>query len=370
MRTTLLKNCKFYQNDILLEDQEILIDENAILAIGKRVTASEKAKVLNLNNQLVTPGFVDLQVNGGRQVFFNNDISVEALEQILQAHEERGTRYLLPTLISSKGSNIIRALEVVAEAMQQFPGILGLHLEGPFLNPDKHGGHNPANLRKPTDQELDQIISKGVGVLKIMTIAPEMFSPRQLQKLLQQDFVVSAGHSTATYEQAQSFFRLGIKCVTHLYNAMSSFQHREPGLVGATLSAPVYASIIADGVHTHFSAVKMAYRLKKEKLFLISDASFIGLEQDVITFEETTIYKKNGQFYTAEGNLAGSSIALHDALRHCVTSVGISLPEAIRGATEIPARLLGLENKIGQLATGNSAKLNVLDDALNLVLRI
>ncbi|WP_224995629.1 N-acetylglucosamine-6-phosphate deacetylase [Cesiribacter sp. SM1] len=370
MNLTLLKNCKFYQTDILLEDQEILIDEKTILAVGKAIPVNENIKALDLEHHLITPGFVDLQVNGGKQVFFNNNISVEALAQILQAHEEKGTRYLLPTLISSESANILKALEVVAEAMHQHPGILGLHLEGPFLNPGKHGGHNPKNIRKPVNTELDAIISRGAGVLKIVTIAPEIFSREQLLKLLEQDFVVSAGHSNATYEQAQAFFAMGGSCVTHLYNAMSSFQHREPGLTGAALSSPVYAGIIVDGVHSHYSAVKMAYELKKEKLFLISDASFIGLEQDEISFEGTSIHKKRGQFYTAGGNLAGSSITLHDALQNLVKSVGISLPVAIRMATEIPARLLGLEQRIGRIAVGNSSKLNVLDDALNLVQKI
>jgi N-acetylglucosamine-6-phosphate deacetylase len=367
MNLTLLKNCKFYQTDILLEDQEILIDEKSILAIGKGLAVTESAKVVDQEHRLLTPGFIDLQVNGGKQVYFNNNISVETLGQILQAHEERGTRYLLPTLISSARANIMRALEVVAEAMQRYPGILGLHLEGPFFNPARYGGHNLDNIRKPTEQELDSIISQGAGVLKILTLAPEVFTHEQLQKLLKQDFVVSAGHSTLTYEQAQAFFAMGGHCVTHLYNAMSSFQHREPGLVGATLSAPVYASIIADGVHAHFSAVQIAAALKKEKLFLISDASFIGLEADQASFEGTTIYKRNGQFYTAEGKLAGASITMHDALQNMVKSVGVSLPVAIRMATEIPARVLGLEQKIGRIAVGNSSKLNVLDDALNLV---
>lgn len=368
MDLTLIKNCRFYTGNEALKYGDLLFDHEKILRIGQDIIPETSATIIEAQGNLVTPGFIDLQVNGGSNVFFNSNLQIESLKQILFAHEKYGTRFILPTLITCELKQILKAIQVVKEAMKDNSGILGLHLEGPFLNPAKPGAHNKSFIRKPSDAEIDIILEEGEGVIKKITIAPEIFSDTQLRKLADSKAIIAAGHSNATYEQALNFFSKGVNCVTHLYNAMSPFQSKSPGLVGATLTSDVFAGIIADGLHVHYSAVEMAYNLKKENLFLVSDASFTNIpDMEKADLAGIEVSIRESKIYTKEGNLAGASITLSDAIKNCVNEVKISEAEAIRMATKTPARLLGLENKLGQVKVGNSSKLNLLDQDLNLI---
>lgn len=367
MNQTLLTNCKFYRNGALIKNEDILTNQKKILAIGTGITR-KNAEVIDLENNLISPGFIDLQVNGGSNIFFNSNIDSRSVGKIYDAHSKKGTRFILITLITTELSLILKALQVVKIAMEENPGILGLHLEGPFLNKEKSGAHNKNYIRQPTDKELSLILTQGKGILKKMTIAPELFTKQQLKQITDQDIVLSAGHSNATYEEAVTFFKNGVNCVTHLYNAMSPFQSKKPGLVGAALTSNTFAGIIADGLHTHFSALDLAYQLKKDKLFLVSDASFTGIEnQDRLFIEGTEVSIKNGKIVTQEGRLAGASITLSDAVKNCVREMKINKEEILNMATAIPAKLLGKEKAIGAIAVGNAANLNILDDQLNVV---
>ena len=367
MTATLLKNCRFYAADNSLKSADILMNEYEILEVKKHIAPKSHA-VINVENNLVVPAFIDLQVNGGGTSFFNNATTPESIMEISKAHENLGTAYILPTLISSPIEKIIVAISAVKKAMLVHPGILGMHLEGPFLNKEKHGGHNPQIIRQPSDEELALIIQHGKGVIKMITIAPEIFTSEQIQQLTAAGFVVSVGHSNATYEQAKAFFINGVSCATHLYNAMSPFTGKEPGLVGAVFSSDAYAGIIVDGVHAHFQSVKMASDLLKEKLFLVSDASFTGAPaQEKIYFEGVEISFSNGQYYTPSGKLAGSCISMLDAVKNCVEHAGISPFLAIKMATEIPAEILGVNNKMGKIEEGFSSKLLVLNEKWELL---
>lgn len=367
MNYTLIKNARFYRENKLWQNLDILINDQEILQIDKNISFNENVEIVNADNNLLTPGFIDLQINGGGKTFFNNNVTLEALTEIQQAHQKDGTRYFLPTLISSELPKILTTLPVVEKAMKSNSAILGLHLEGPFFNIEKHGGHNPTIIRKPSDEELDTIIEKGQGIIKKITIAPEIFTPEQLKRLLETDFIISAGHSNANLEEALGFFDSGINCVTHLYNAMSPFLSKAPGLVGAAFVSKVFAGIIVDGIHSHYQAVEIAYKLLGDHLFLVSDASFTNVEDfETAEIEGLELVIKNGEIRTRDGKLAGAAITLLDAIKNCVTHVKIEESEAIRMATYTPAKVLGLSHKIGSITVGNSSKLNLLDQGLSI----
>ena len=249
--------------------------------------------------------------------------------------------------------------------MQQYPGkgVLGMHLEGPFINPDKRGAHNPGIIRPPTDSELEEIIRYGKGVIKIMTIAPECFSDKQIELLLQSGILLSAGHSAMSYEQAQYYFDKGINLVTHLYNAMTQMGHREPGMTGAILDNDnVYAPIILDGAHCHYAAARIAYKIKKNKLFLISDAAFLG--RQVTEFHSDLLNAKleNGFYRNKEGNLAGAAISMAEAIKNAVNHVGIPLITAVQMATINAASAIHMQNKLGNIEKDYPAKFVCFND--------
>ena len=221
-------------------------------------------------------------------------------------------------------------------------------------------------VRKPTDDELRQIIQHGRDTIKIVTIAPELFSVNQLNMLTDAGITVSAGHSNATYEEARMAFANGINLCTHLYNAMSPLQHRKPGLVGAVFNSDnVYAPIIPDGIHCDYSAVQIAYKIKKDKLMLISDALFIGEKVTEFKWQEFDAKLVNGEYVNSDGNLAGSAISLADAVRNAVTKIDIQLAEAIDMVTRRPAAAIDMADKIGKIEKGYPAIFTAFDDGLN-----
>ena len=364
-----IRNALIFNGHKFLKDQIVRIRGGKIEAISEN-TAPRQSGVQNidLDGHYLVPAFIDLQVNGGNSAFFTKDLNLESLQQIGSANIERGTLYHLPTLVTTSIDNILNALDCVREAMKDPElGILGMHLEGPFLNPQKKGAHSPAYLQKPTDELLDKILTAGEGVLKMITIAPELFTEAQLTKLRDSDLLIAAGHSMATFREATQFFGQGVKMATHLFNAMSPFQSREPGLVGASFAHPsACASIIVDGDHVDFESVKIAYRLMKGRLFLVSDAYFIGENRTHFNYQGLDIYFKEGKYVTSEGVLAGAKIAMLECFQNCVHKVQIPLEEALRMAALYPARMLGLDHQYGKIQTGYSADLLVLDRKLNL----
>ncbi len=278
-----------------------------------------------------------------------------------------GTGYVLPTLITSPTENILKGIESTRNYILKNPnsGVLGMHLEGPFLNPIKRGAHLAEYVRKPTNAELEEIIKYGKGIIKIMTIAPEQFTDEQLEMLLESGIVISAGHSNATNKQASHAFRKGIRLITHLFNAMSQMGHREVGLVGTIFdNDEVYAPIILDGFHCDYAAARIAHKAKKDKLFLISDALFVGDKVKQFQWGEFDAYLQDGQYRNSEGNLAGAAISMGDAVRNATKFVDISLQEAVEMATIRPAKAIGMDDKAGKIAVGYPARFTVFDEGL------
>ncbi len=320
---------------------------------------SGDARLLDAKGLLVVPGFIDLQVNGGSSVFLTHDISVDTLHQMYNDHLMKGTTRMLPTIVTTSARNIQQAIEVVKTYMQAGnTGIAGLHIEGPFISYERKGAHNPKHIRLPDNRELAAIIRNGAGIVKKITVAPECCTLKQVAMLHEAGIMVSAGHTAITDDAVRPYFDAGIQCITHLYNAMSPFTGKEAGLTGATLDADVYASIIADGYHCSMTALRIAHRLKKGKLFLVSDATFIGeedLQMDGIAF----LHRK-GVYYNKEGALAGSNITMHDAVRVAILQGGIGLPDVIEMATEIPAKVLQENHRYGRIESGYAADFNLL----------
>ena len=361
MQELLFAKRVFTGNEIL-NDQLITSENGKITQISPASAYFEIKTVDNL-----APGFFDSHINGGEKFHFTQKADEETIDDIYQSSLRTGAAYVLPTLITSPQENILKGIAAIKSYQEKHPdcGVLGMHLEGPFLNPVKRGAHLTEYVRKPTNADLDEIIRHGEGIIKLITIAPEMFTTDQIQMLLDSGITVSAGHSNATYEEATSAFSQGINLVTHLYNAMSAFGHRQPGLVGAIFDSPsVYAPIIIDGVHSDFASARVAYKIKKDKLFLISDALFLGEKVTEFKWEEFDAYLKDGKYTNSDGNLAGATISLSDAVRNAVKFVGIPLQEAIEMATIRPAKALGLSEKIGQVAVGFPAVFTTFDDSL------
>lgn len=353
---------KVFTGKEVLFNQIIVIENGRITGVQSGTPKTGMPQVTNL-----APGLFDSHINGGEQFYFTERADEETIDDIYQASLRTGTAYVLPTLITSPHDNILKGIEATRSYMSKNPesGVLGMHLEGPFLNPIKRGAHLEAFVRKPTDAELEEIIRYGKDVIRLITIAPEMFTEDQLQMLLESGITVSAGHSNATYAEAMTAFDQGISLVTHLYNAMSAFGHRAPGLVGATFDTEsVYAPIIIDGTHCDFGAASVAYKIKQDKLFLISDALFLGQKVTQFKWGEFDAYLKDGKYINSDGNLAGATISLGDAVRNAVEIIGIPVQEAIEMATIRPATALGIQDKIGSIAPGYPAVFTTFDDNL------
>jgi N-acetylglucosamine-6-phosphate deacetylase len=345
---------KSFSNGVILNNQEIEIADNKIISI------KEISQHSTFDFECVSPGLVDLHINGGEEFHFTNKPTEETIHDIETAALKNGVTHTLPTLITSSFENINTGISAIKSYLKQNPnsGVLGMHLEGPFLNPIKRGAHLEKYLQKPSLNNLQDIIKAGEDYIKIMTIAPELFSDECLELLLNSNIQISAGHSNATFEEADRAFKKGIKLVTHLFNAMSAFGHREPGLVGATFLNPqVFAPIILDGVHVNYNSAKVALNEKREGLFLISDALFQNYKKKEFKWEEFDAVLKDNAYTNSEGNLAGAAISMKDAVKNAITFLNIPLELALKMSTSTPASLIKSNRKFGKIELGYEAKL-------------
>ncbi|WP_380184399.1 N-acetylglucosamine-6-phosphate deacetylase [Kalamiella sp. sgz302252] len=349
---------------------EILDNHAVVIANGliNRVCRLEElpADIVRRDMQgaLIAPGFIDLQLNGCGGVQFNDDIaaiSVETLNIMQKANEKSGCTSFLPTLITSSDELIKRAVEVMrAYLAQNANQALGLHLEGPWLNPLKKGTHNPALIRRP-EQALVDYLCENSDVITKITLAPEQVDATVIRQLRQAGIIISAGHSYATCNEARQGISAGISFATHLYNAMPPLTGREPGLIGALFDSPaVYCGIIADGLHVDYVNIRNAKRIKGDRLVLVTDATApAGANIDQFIFAGKTIYYRDGLCVDENGTLSGSALTMIEAVANSVEHVGISLDEALRMATLYPARAMGVEDKLGSIEAGKTANLTV-----------
>lgn len=294
----------------------------------------------------LTPGFVDLQVNGGGGVMFNDIETIKGLFVIAAAHRRLGSYAILPTLITDTPERSRAAIEIIFEAVKMgMPGIVGIHLEGPHLSLARKGAHDADLIRPMNDDDMAMIVDAARRLPNVMlTIAPENVTLDQARSLAQAGVILSLGHTDADYKTCLAYARAGVRCTTHLFNAMSPLGSREPGLVGATLdSGALSAGLIADGIHVHHATIRSAVRAKQGpgKIFLVTDAmSCVGSDLTEFTLNGRTIYRRDKTLRLSDGTLAGADIDMASSIRVMVHKIGLTPERAISMATSIPADVL------------------------------
>ena len=316
----------------------------------------------------VAPGFVDLQINGGGGVLFNDQPAPETIATMARAARKGGVAHILPTLITDEGASYAVAIAAVEAAIASgVPGCLGIHLEGPFLSPKRPGIHPARHIRPLTAEDAERICAAPVPVL--LTLAPEEAPPDLLARLVAGGVTVFAGHSEATAEEIARAADLGVAGVTHLWNAMSQLQGRAPGVVGAALTdARLMAGIIADGLHVHPLNLRLAAEVIGERLFLVTDAmATLGADIGGFDLAGVPVRLVDGRLVSPEGTLAGAHLAMDEAVRNMVALAGIGPAEALDMASGRAARAMGLGAELGWIAPGFRASLACLDADLHAV---
>jgi N-acetylglucosamine-6-phosphate deacetylase len=359
----------FHNGHVLTErgferDACVVVEDGHIVAV-LHGDAPTGADLIDLQGGWLAPGFIDLQVNGGGGVLFNNTPSVEGIATIGRAHRRFGTTGFLPTLISDDAEVMRRAIAATREAIAQgVPGVLGIHLEGPYLAPARKGTHDAGKFRVPDADEIAMAASLDNGIT-LVTLAPERVPAETVRALAQRGVRLCAGHTAASYEQARAGIDAGITGFTHLYNAMTPLQGREPGVVGAALDADdCWVGVIVDGVHVHPASLRVALKAKpRGKVLLVTDAMpMVGGDAPGFDLYGETITAIDGVVRNAAGALAGSALDMASAVRNTVRLLDLSLDEACRMAAQYPAEFLGLGGELGRIAPGYRADLVQLDD--------
>lgn len=353
-----------FDGERLLERHAVVFRDNTVAdVLPKRHLEADPADCIELGDQVLLPGFIDLQVNGGGGVLFNDVPDPETIARIAAAHRRFGTVGFLPTLTTDTFDTMRKAIEAVQTTIRNgVPGVLGIHLEGPFLNPRRAGVHDASRFRLLDDAGFDLVTSLNAGVT-LVTLAPEMTPAGTIRRLVETGVIVCAGHSAASYEQARRGVEAGVSGFTHLYNAMTPLQARAPGLVGAALEDDdTWFGIIADGHHVHPAAFRVAIAAKRRgKALLITDAMPpAGTRLRCFELGGRTVRVSGGRCTTADGSLAGSSLTMMAAVRNAVR-FGIDWFEAVRMASMYPARALRLGDTMGRIARGYRASFVAVD---------
>ncbi|MBD1917160.1 MULTISPECIES: N-acetylglucosamine-6-phosphate deacetylase [Cyanophyceae] len=359
-----LNHCTLYTGRGVLQNHALVIDGSRILDLIPEGQLPSDLPRIDGQGWAVAPGFIDLQLNGCGGVMFNDAITADTLETMHRTNLQSGTTSFLPTLITTSDQDMDDAMALVAKYRQQQPyHVLGLHLEGPYLNAKRGGIHSQAFIRSADRAMIDRIVKAGPEVVKLVTLAPEVVSSEYIRQLAAAGILVSAGHSEASFEEALVGFEAGVGMVTHLFNAMSGWQGRSPGLVGAVLSeADVYAGVIADGHHVHYSSVGLAHRVKQDHLVLVTDATPpVGTTLKSFIIGGQEVFYRDGKCVSADGTLGGAALTLIAAIENCVGHVGIPLAEALRMATLYPARAIGADRYLGMLSPGYQANIALFD---------
>lgn len=346
----------------------LLVEGGQITGIGDLPAGAE---IHALEGGIIAPGFVDLQVNGGGGVMFNAEQSVATLKTIAKAHAGLGTTALLPTLITDTPARVAAAIDAVEAAIDQgVAGIIGLHIEGPHLSVARKGAHDPDLIRpmEAADLALLQEAARRLPHLMV-TLAPESVTPAQISALVAAGVVISLGHTDAPYEDCKAAAKAGASCATHLFNAMSQFTGRAPGLVGTALeTSTMHAGLIADGIHVSAPSIRVALRAKQgpAAVFLITDAmATAGSDITEFSLNGRKIFRCDGRLTLEDGTLAGADLDMPTALRFMVQTVGVSVDTALAMCTTAPAQVIGAA-PLGGLTIGEAASFVHLDAALEL----
>ena len=363
MSATALVNGRLVLTDEVCDGLCVIVEDGRIKAVAGSLPAN--AEPFDLGGQLLLPGFIDVQVNGGGGRLFNTDPSVETIEVMASAHRRFGTTGLLPTLISDDLSVVSDAIQAVDTAIEQgVPGVLGIHIEGPFLSNTRRGIHLASKLQRFDDRFVEVLCSARNG-RTLVTVAPECISPAQVARLVEAGVIVAAGHSDADYDTVRAALDGGISGFTHLFNAMSQLTNRAPGMVGAALEDPSkFAGIIVDGHHLHPATFRVALQAKGvDRLMLVTDAmATVGAEESEFMLQGRTIRLEGDRLVSTEGTLAGSTLTMSAALANAIEQGRLPLAAAARMASATPARFLGMTADMGSIEAGMRADLVAMRD--------
>jgi N-acetylglucosamine-6-phosphate deacetylase len=321
--------------------------------------AEARASIHPPADAILAPGFIDIQVNGGGGILLNDQPTEAGVRRIVEAHRNAGTTGCLPTLITDR-SEVIERLAAVAPACLKIPGVLGFHLEGPALNRSRKGIHPEAEIRVPDRRDLAAIKSFGGCGRSLVTLAPECVPTSMIDELIGAGLRIAAGHSDATAAEIEQAVDRGVLGVTHLFNAMSQLNSREPGLVGAALDNDrLFAGIICDGIHVDPTSLRVAFRCKgRDRLMLVTDAMpLAGTNDRQFMLQGRQITLHENRLTGPDGTLAGAHLTMIEAVRHAVGLLGISLVDALIMASRTSAAFLGLESELGRIAPGYCADL-------------
>ena len=360
MSTLSFRNGRIVTPEAVCDRLAVAIEDAQISGMD---AVAEHAAALDLEGGWLVPGFVDTQVNGGGDVLFNDAQDVATIARIGAAHVRYGTTAFLPTLISGTLNTIARALDAVDAAIAQgVPGVVGVHIEGPFLSVERKGIHDAGNFRPLDDAALALLTRPRRGVVMV-TLAPEHSPSDAIRALADAGVIVSIGHSNASYEQTREAIAAGARGITHLFNAMSGLHHREPGVVGAALEDPsLYCGLIVDGAHVHPAAVRVALASRPlGRFMLVTDAMpSVGGERSEFMLNGELIRVEDGVCLNEAGTLAGCDLDMASAVRN-MHGLGVPVEDALAMASTNPSAFLGLSNSIGRLAPGCNADFVWLD---------
>ena len=362
----IMTSARIFDGQRLLDGRSLVVNDGVIEAIIPVAdTPSDAVKV----DGILMPGFIDLQVNGGGGVMVDGQTDVERLRHICATHRLLGCAGILPTLITDTAKVTAQVIDAgIAAARANVPGFLGLHLEGPHLDPRRKGAHDSSLIRPMDDADLARLVhaAQSLPVL-LLTVAPEAVTNTQIKALTSAGAIVSLGHSDCDFNTAQAAQTAGASFTTHLFNAMSQLGHRQPGMVGAALAGDGFIGLIADGIHVHPAAMATALRARQSGVVLVTDCmAFAGTDLTEMPLNGRPILRRDGRLTLADGTLAGADLRMDRAIRTVVEQVGIPLERALAMATSEPARAVGIGDHCGILAAGRRADLIRLDDDLNL----
>jgi N-acetylglucosamine-6-phosphate deacetylase len=364
-----LVNCDIYTGRDVRHDCGVVIEGTKISELVP-LSDLHGMEQIDLGGASVSPGFIDLQVNGGDDLLFNDEPTVDAIGRIARAHRKYGTTHFLPTFITGSIEGMKRARAAVENAISSgMSNVLGMHFEGPYINSGKAGVHDSQFIRSDWTDDLAGVFQSIDGGALLVTLAPEVLHSSHISRLASSGVLVAAGHSDATYEEMGEAIRSGVRLGTHLWNAMSPLTSRAPGAVGALMeNDDVWVSVIPDGHHVHFGTVGVVVRTKRRgKCFFVTDAMPpVGGSQAVYQLGNLQVKVEHGRCEAEGGVLAGSALDMATAVRNAVQYVGIPKDEALRMASTYPAQFLGMDGRLGFVEEGYEASLAIFDTELNM----
>jgi N-acetylglucosamine-6-phosphate deacetylase len=365
----IIKNAKIFDGEKFIKENTVVVENKKIKKVIKEADLTkedtENQEVLDIKGMTLSPGFLDLQLNGCGGVLFNDDISEKTLEIMNETNKKYGCTSFLPTLITSPDEKIEKALNLMKGLKNREEiGVLGLHIEGPYISVEKKGIHRPEYIRVLSDEMIQKIADSGPEVTRIITIAPEKAEIKHLETLKKASINIAIGHTNATYKECvekKDYFN----CATHLYNAMSQLGSREPGVIGFLFNNDTTnCGIIVDGFHMDFASVEIAKKILKNRLYLVTDAvSPAGTDNMTeFMFEGNKVFYKDGKCFSPTGTLGGSALVMIDGIKNLVEHVHISQEEALRMATSYPAKAISVDDRYGYIKEGYTADMTYFDE--------